>query len=81
MGKYLYKDYIINNNNERIYLNYKVIIKGLKIYLDNEWQSIIGILLKITDNYIVLFDEIRNIKTILYLYLIKDIEYYKNNFK
>ena len=26
-----YKDYIINNNNERIYLNYKVIIKGLKI--------------------------------------------------
>ena len=81
MGKYLYKDYIINNNNERIYLNYKVIIKGLKIYLDNEWQSIIGILLKITDDYIVLFDEIRNIKTILYLYLIKDIEYYKNNFK
>ena len=76
-----YKDYIINNNNERIYLNYKVIIKGLKIYLDNEWQSIIGILLKITDDYIVLFDEIRNIKTILYLYLIKDIKYYKNNFK
>ena len=76
-----YKDYIINNNNERIYLNYIVIIKGLKIYLDNEWQSIIGILLKITDDYIVLFDEIRNIKTILYLYLIKDIEYYKNNFK
>ena len=76
-----YKDYIINNNNEKIYLNYKVIIKGLKIYLDNEWQSIIGILLKITDDYIVLFDEIRNIKTILYLYLIKDIEYYKNNFK
>ena len=63
-----YKDYIINNNNERIYLNYKVIIKGLKIYLDNEWQSIIGILLKITDDYIVLFDEIRNIKTILYLF-------------
>ena len=31
-----YKDYIINNNNERIYLNYKVIIKELKIYLDNE---------------------------------------------
>ena len=76
-----YKDYIINNSNEKIYLNYKVIIKGLKIYLDNEWQSIIGILLKITDDYIVLFDEIRNIKTILYLYLIKDIEYYKNNFK
>ena len=24
-----YKDYIINNNNERIYLNYKVIIKAL----------------------------------------------------
>ena len=76
-----YKDYIINNNNEKIYLNYKVIIKGLKIYLDNEWQLIIGILLKITDDYIVLFDEIRNIKTILYLYLIKDIEYYKKNFK
>lgn len=73
-----YKDYIINNSNEKIYLNYKVMIKGLKIYLDREWIPIVGILIKITDNFIVLFDEIRNIKTIYYLYLIKDIEYYKN---
>lgn len=73
-----YKDYIINNSNEKIYLNYKVMIKGLKIYLDREWIPIVGILIKITDNFIVLFDEIRNSKTIYYLYLIKDIEYYKN---
>ena len=73
-----YKDYIINNSNEKIYLNYKVMIKGLKIYLDEEWIPIIGILIKITNDYIVLFDETRNSKTIYYLYLIKDIEYYKN---
>ena len=74
----IYKNYIINNSDEKIYLNYKVILKGLKIYLDEEWIPIIGILIKITNDYIVLFDEIRNSKTIYYLYLIKDIEYYKN---
>ena len=74
----IYKNYIINNSDEKIYLNYKVILKGLKIYLDEEWIPIIGILIKISNDYIVLFDETRNSKTIYYLYLIKDIEYYKN---
>ena len=74
----IYKNYIINNSDEKIYLNYKVILKGLKIYLDEEWIPIIGILIKITNDYIVLFDETRNSKTIYYLYRIKDIEYYKN---